>query len=125
MPPLARSSSLIKPARGPLNPRGAEVLVDIGTPRYHGFGFHRGALAYSPVVLRARFRASIQGLRGDELTALVDGAAPEADLEAQVLAALAKALLGRTDEALREAASARTLAIAASSPAVVCDAASI
>jgi hypothetical protein len=72
-----------------------------------------------------RFRAAIQGLRGDELTALVTGSPPDGDLEARVLAALAKALLGRTDEARREAAAARALAIAASSPALVCDAASI
>jgi hypothetical protein len=76
-------------------------------------------------VRSARFRAAIQALRGDELTTLVDAAAPESDLEARVLAALAKALLGRTDEALREAAAARTEAIAASAPAVVCDAASV
>ena len=73
----------------------------------------------------ARFRAAIQGLRGDELTALVAGSPPESDLEARVLAALAKALLGRADEAQREAAAARALAIAARSPALVCDAASI
>jgi hypothetical protein len=76
----------------------------------------------------ARFRAAIQALRGDELTALLAGsqqgeAAP--DLETQALAALAKALLGRTDEALREAAAARAQAITASSPGVVCDAASV
>ncbi len=46
-------------------------------------------------------------------------------LEAQALRALAKALLGRTDEALREAAAVRALATAASSPAAVCDVASI
>lgn len=73
----------------------------------------------------ARFRAAIQALRGDELTTLVDEAAPGEGLEAQVLVALAKALVGRTDEAMREAASARAQAIAASSPAAVCDAASI
>lgn len=71
------------------------------------------------------FRAAIQALRGDELTALVDETDAGASLEVRSLTALAKALLGRTDEALREAAAARTLAIAASSPAVVCDAASI
>jgi hypothetical protein len=76
-------------------------------------------------VQSARFRAAIQALRGDELTTLVTASAPGADPEAQVLSALAKALLGRTDEALREAASARALAIAASAPAVVCDAASV
>ena len=47
------------------------------------------------------------------------------DLDTQALAALAKALLGRTDEALREAAATRAQAITASSPAVVCDAASV
>ena len=73
----------------------------------------------------ARFRAAIQALRGDELTLLVDDAEATTSLEAQVWSALAKALLGRTDEALREAAAARALAITASSPAVVCDATSI
>lgn len=43
----------------------------------------------------------------------------------QVLTALAKALLGRTDEAMLEAAAARAQAITASAPAIVCDAASI
>lgn len=73
----------------------------------------------------ARFRAAIQALHGAELTTLVEGAPADADLEAQVLAALAKALLGRTDEALRDAAATRALGAAARSPAVVCDAASI
>ncbi len=76
----------------------------------------------------ARFRAAIQALRGEELAALIAEAAPgEAapDLDMQALAALAKALLGRTDEALREAAAARAQAITAGSPAVVCDMASV
>ncbi len=111
--------------RGPLNPRDGEVLVGIEGQSYHGSASLRLALAYSPGVRSALFRAAIQALRGEEITALVDDAPAEADLEAQVLAALAKALLGRTDEALRDAASARVLAIAASSPDAVCDTASI
>ncbi len=73
----------------------------------------------------ARFRAAIQSFRGEALTALVSAAPADADLEAQVLAALAKALLGRTDEALREATATRALGTAARSSAAVCDAASI
>ena len=75
--------------------------------------------------MSARLRAAIQGLRGDEISGLlgVAGLAPAGD--AVLLQALAKALLGRTDEAQREAAAARTAAIAAGDPAGVCDAASI
>jgi hypothetical protein len=108
-----------------LKPGGSEVLGGIRRPRYHAFGFRRRALAYSREVRIAQFRAAITALRGDELRALVAGAPADDGLEARVLTALAKALLGRTDEALREAAAARALAITASSPAAACDAASI